>query len=277
MTSGHSIVFLPGAGGGVPDLNVFCDGEDDPTHIQVINYPGWRRYVEEGYSTDALMDDLAAEIARTVPEGPIGIIGVSIGGHFGYTVGLRLLAQGREIAGLCAIDSRMIASSGPSVDWRQRALEQAFELLRERRLSDLVRFMRSKLWRSLVRAPGDRLPWMARRCAAVLPLVLALDPVFDEELNMRLLIRAVAPWMASLDQNPLVLQAPAILLRTGFAAVDDEAWRHRCPNIKIFEISGEHHNLFDAENVGALHDAFINATRDWRSSGLSLGIHPDRR
>ena len=99
---------------------------------------------------------------------------------------------------------------------------------------------------------------------AILPLVSTLDPIFEEELSMRLLIGAAAPWMASLDRNPVVLDAPAILLRTGFAAGDDEAWRHRCPDIRIFEISGKHHNLFDAENVDTLHDTFINATRGWR-------------
>ena len=264
MSAGHPTVFLSGAGGGVPDLDVFRKCPDDPTEVVAIGYPGWKRYAAEGYSANTLIDDLASEIARRVPTGPIRIIGVSIGGHFGYAVGLRLQVRGREMAGLCAIDSMMMESSGPSAGWRQRALGQAFELLRGRHLSDLARFMRSKFWRALVRAPGDRLPSLARRCSAVLPWVSALDPIFEEELGMRLLLRAVAPWMASLDRNPAVLEAPAILLRTGFAAGDDDAWRRRCPDIKIFDIPGKHHNLFDAENAGTLHETFINATRSWR-------------
>jgi thioesterase domain-containing protein len=264
MNTRHSTVFLSGAGGGLPDLDVFRDGADDPTLVEAIRYPGWKRYVVEGYSADALIDDLAVEITRRIPAGPIRIIGVSIGGHFGYAVGLRLQARGREIAGLCAIDSMMIASSGPSAGWRQRALGQAFELLRGRRFSDFARFLRSKFWRALSRAFGDRLPSMAQRCSATLPLVFALDPILEEELSMRLLVRAAAPWTASLDRNPVALEAPAILLRTGFAAGDDDAWRHRCPDIEIFEIPGEHHNLFDAQNVGTLHETFINATRSWQ-------------
>jgi len=259
-----SIAFLPGAGGGVPDLDVFRDGADDPTRVEAIGYPGWKRYVVEGYSADALINDLAIEIARRIPAGPIGIIGVSIGGHFGYAVALRLQAQGRDIAGLCAIDSMMIESSGPSAGWRQRALGQAFELLRRPRLSDLARFVRSKFWRGLVRASGDRLPSMAQRYSATLPLISALDPIFEEELSMRLLIRAAAPWIAALDRNPVALEAPAVLLRTESAAGDDETWRHRCPDIKVFEILGKHHNLFDAENVGRLHEIFISETPSWR-------------
>jgi thioesterase domain-containing protein len=262
MSAGHPTVFLSGAGGGVPDLDVFRAGPDDPTRVEVISYPGWKRYAAGGYTADALIDDLASEIARRVPGGPIRIIGVSIGGHFGYAVGLRLQARGREVAGLCAIDSMMMESSGPSAGWRHRALAQAFELLRGRRLSDLVLFVRSKFWRALVRAAGNRLPSLARRWPASLPS--ALDALFEEELSMRLLIRLVAPWMASLDRNPAALEAPALLLRTGFAAGVDDAWRRRCPEIKIFEIPGKHHNLFDAENAGRLHESFINATRSWR-------------
>jgi thioesterase domain-containing protein len=269
MNSLIPIVFLSGAGGGAPDLALFRDGAGDPVRVEVIGYPGWRRYVAEGFSADGLIDDLAAEIVQKVPTGPIRIVGFSIGGHFGYAVARRLLAQGRDIAGLCAIDSTMIETSAPSAGWGGRALEQALELLGELRLGDLARFMRSKFWRALLRALGDRLPSTARRCSASLPLVCALDPILERELSMRLLIRLAAPWMASLDRNPVALNAPAILLRTGLAVNDDEAWRRRCPEIEIFEISGKHHNLFNSKNLGTLHEVFIAATRSWRERTMA--------
>jgi thioesterase domain-containing protein len=264
MSQAGAIAFLPGAGGGVPDLEVFRDGSSDRHQVEVIAYPGWRRYIVEGYSANDLIDDLAAEIARRVPQGPIRIVGVSIGGHFGYAVGLRLQSWGREIAGLCAIDSMMIQSSGPSKGWKKRALQQALELVRGRSLSGLTHFMRSKFWRALMRALGGRLTAVARRHSTRLPLVFALDPLLEEELNMRLLIRTSASWFGSLDCNPITLTAPTVLLRTKLVAGDEESWRRRCPNIGVFEISGKHHNLFDAENVAELHEVFVGATRDWR-------------
>jgi thioesterase domain-containing protein len=270
MTSPIPIVFLSGAGGGAPDLALFRDGAGDPTRVEVIDYPGWRRYVAEGCSADDLIDDLTAEIALTIPTGPIRIVGFSIGGHFGYAVARRLQAAGRDIAGFCAIDSTMIESAGPSAGWKGRALEQALELLGQLRLGDLARFMRSKFWRALLRALGDRLPATARRCGASLALVCALDPMLERELSMRLLIRLAAPFLASLDRNPLALNAPAVLLRTGLAMNDDEAWRRRCPQIEIFEISGKHHNLFESGNLDALHEVFIRATRSWRESTMAL-------
>jgi thioesterase domain-containing protein len=260
------IIFLPGAGGGAPDLDVFRDGLDDPTRFEVIGYPGWRRYVADGFSAEVLIADLAAQVITKVPEGPIRIVGLSLGGHFGYAICLHLQAMGREIAGLCAIDSFMFASSEPGAGWKGRALEEGFELLRKRRIGEFARFLRSKFWRALVRLAGSRLPSLLQSfpSSSRLPSVSAFDPMFEEELSMRLLIREVAPWIGSLDREPLALKAPAVLLRTPLTASDDAAWRRRCPSMEIFEIRGGHHILFEPENIGSLHETFLTATRDWR-------------
>ena len=266
MDSSSPVIFLSGAGGGAPDLDVFRDGVDDTTRFEVIGYPGWRRYVADGFSAEVLVADLAVQIVTKVPRGPIRIVGLSIGGHFGYAIGLHLQAMGREISGLCAIDSFMIASSEPSAGWKGRALEQGFELLRKRRIGEFARFLRSKFWRALVRLAGGRLSGLLQKFSSSgrLPSVSAFDPVFEEELSMRLLVRETAPWIGSLDREPVALKAPAILLRTRLTASDDAAWKRRCPNVAIFEIPGQHHTLFEPENVSSLSKAFVTATRSWR-------------
>ena len=81
---------------------------------------------------------------------------------------------------------------------------------------------------------------------------------------MRLLVRETAPWIRSLDREPVALRAPTILLRTRLTASDDDAWKRRCPNIAIFEIPGQHHTLFEPDNAGSLRKAFVTATRSWR-------------
>jgi hypothetical protein len=259
------VVFLSGAGGGAPDLNVFRQGPDDPIRFEVVSYPGWRRYVADGFSAEALIDDLVKEIATRVPRGPIRIIGLSIGGHFGYAASLRLETMGRKIGGFCAIDTFMIASAKPSAGWRGRALAQGLELLLGRRFSEFTFFLRSRFWRALARLAGSRLPGLLRRFFSYPSLSLsAFDPMFEEELSMRLLIEASAPWIASLDHPPVALEGPAILLRTNLTAGDDAAWCGRCPNIRIFELPGQHHTLFEGQNIAALRKTFIAATGDWR-------------
>lgn len=262
----YPIIFLSGAGGGTPDFAAFSTRPDDTGRFVPIAYPDWRRSAAEGFSADGLIVELAEQILTKVPQGPIYIVGLSIGGHFGYAAALRLQEMGREIAGLCAIDSFMIISAEPSAGWQGRALAEGLQLLRERRFSEFIRFVRSKFWRALLRLAGGHLPrlFQAFSSSGKLPSVSGLDPILEKELTMRLLVRETAPWIASLDREPVALNAPTVLLRTGLTAGDDEAWRRRCPNIEIFEITGQHHTLFEAENIGSLREAFLTATRDWR-------------
>ena len=267
MTDSSSpIIFLSGAGGGAPNLDVFRESVEDVTRFEVISYPGWERYAADGFSAEVLMADLVAQIAARVPRGPIRIVGLSIGGHFGYATALRLQEMGREVAGFCAIDSFMITSSKPLAGWRGRAVAQGLELLRRRRFGEFIRFVRSKFWRGLFRLAGSRLPNLLQGFSSSgrQPSVSALDPIFEKELSLRLLIQGVAPWIASLDRESVPLKAPAILLRTRLTAADDPAWLRRCPNMEIFEIAGQHHTLFEPQNIGSLREAFVTATRGWR-------------
>lgn len=263
IRSNIPIIFLAGSGGGAPDLDVFRRGPDDDTHVEVIGYPHWSQFQQSHLSAQAIISDLATQIAVKIPEGPIRIIGHSIGGHLGYGVGIHLQARGRALAGLCAIDSFMFASSEAASGWQRRALKQACELLLAGKGKEFLEFVRSRLWRLFIRLSGHRL---AGFLSASGPSVATagLDPILDKELSMRYLTQAVAAWMASVEREPVVLDAPVIFLRTAIRADDDAAWRQRCSSLEVTEIKGQHHSLFEPENRGALHDAFIAATRDWR-------------
>jgi thioesterase domain-containing protein len=265
MTDSSSpIIFLSGAGGGAPDLDVFREGADDVTRFEVIGYPGWRHFVADGFSAEVLIADLVAQIVTRVPRGPIRIVGFSIGGHFGYAAALRLQEMGREIAGFCAIDTFMMVSLDLSEGWKSRTLAEGFELLRGWRFREFTSFVRSRFWRGLFRLAGGRLSSLLQRFSSGRrPSVPAFDPIFERELRVRLLIQAAAPWIASLDREPVELKAPAVLLRTGPTASDDPAWRRRCPNLEIFEVPGQHNTLFEAENINSLREAFLTGTRSW--------------
>ncbi len=257
-----TIVF-PGAKGRAPEMDLFRVDSSDPTQFETISYPRWQLCVGQDVSAETLIADLATQITAKFPRGPIRIIGISIGGHFGYATALRLQAHGRAIAGFCAIDSFMVASSAASAGWMWRALSRGWELLRNRRFSAFVSFVRSLIWRALFRIAGDRLPRLlrTRRFSNQLSSRAAHNGIFDDELSMRLLIRGTATWIGSLDLKPTPLNAPAILLRTRENAGDDLAWRRRCPSIEIVEIPGEHHTISEPENVDAFRGAFTHAMR----------------
>jgi thioesterase domain-containing protein len=237
----------------------------ESANLCVIDYPGWRRYIEPGCSMQSIVEYLVCQIETRIPKGPIRIIGISIGGHFGYAAAVQLQAAGREIYGFCALDSFMVVSAAPSSGWPRRAIQLAWRLLGEVRLMDFGRFIRSRLWRAMLRFSQDSLIGLLRRTDRYGRFcnISAVDPILEHELNIRLLIRTAAPGLAALDRDPVALKAPAILLRTALTADSDAGWRRRCPEIKIVQLPGNHETMFEPRNASALSDAFMEATRDW--------------
>jgi thioesterase domain-containing protein len=258
-------LILPGSGGAAINPVFFCSSIEDAVGFQTIDYPGWRCYTEIGFSADKLIDDLAEQMTLRAPEGPIRIIGGSIGGHLGYAAALRLQAKGRKIGGFCAIDAFVATSASPTTGWKRRALQAGVTLLWNRRFDEFGRFLRARFWRGSLRLAGRRLASLIRRVAPSgrLPWILAIDPIFEEELSMRLLIREVAPWIGSLDREPIALRAPAVLLRACTSEDADPIWRRRCPGIKIVEVPGDHQTLLDSRNPSSFREHFVIATRDW--------------
>jgi thioesterase domain-containing protein len=260
MGTGCPVIFLPGAGGGEPDFSVLRSAPDDTLEFQTVGYPGWRRYVAEDFSAPTLLTELTDEVVRRVPAGPIVLVGLSLGGHFCYAIALELLARGREVAGVCLIDSFMVHSAGPDKGWVKRAFGQVLDPLRRGQGGEALRHLLTKVYRAFLRLAGARLAGVLRRRSTALT-----DPLLESEISMRLLLRETAPWIASLDRDPTPLTVPVALLRTAQTAGDDAAWQRRCPTIRILEVrGGPHDTLFEQEHVAGLRDAFNTARRDWR-------------
>jgi thioesterase domain-containing protein len=255
---------LGGAGGGV-DPAFSCSSSPETPRFEAVVYPGWRRYAEIGFSAERLVEDLAAQIAARTREGPIRLIGISLGAHLAYAAALELQASGREIGGFCALDPFVTSSASSTAGWKARALKTGAALLRDRHLMEFGRFLRSRFWRASLRSAGSWLAEVVRGIAPSgrLPWILAVDAIFEWELSMRLLIQAVNPWSASLDRVQVTLKAPSVLLRTASNVGADPVWRRRCPGIRIVEIPGDHDALSHPEAVGWLREAFVAAAREW--------------
>jgi thioesterase domain-containing protein len=253
---------LAGASGRPPDCALFAADPSDRARFVFIPYPTWPTYVEGGFTGGTLIELLAAQMIGKAPSGPIQMLGVSIGGHFAYALALHLQSLGRDVAGLCVIDSGHITSADRSAGWKQRILSHSADLLQRRRGGEFLSYIRRLTWRGMFRIVGDRLPEFVRTYASPTRLrwIGALDPDFEEELTMRLLLLKTASWIGGLDRCPRPLHAPTVLLRTGENRSGDATWRIRCPGIRIVEIAGNHETLFEAENAARLRAAFVSAT-----------------
>jgi thioesterase domain-containing protein len=215
---------------------------------------------------EILISELVEQIEAKAAAGRVLIVGYSIGGHLGYVCALRLQAIGREVAGFCAIDSAMITSAEPRPGWIGRHLEGALRLLHGGSLRELLTFLRTRFWRAQLRLLLRGAPALLRMLARSKrgSTLTALDPILEEELNGLLMAREAAPWVASIERDPVPMNAPTALLRTRETTGDDSAWRRRCPNIEIIEIDGTHTTLFEPENAGSFRKAFLAGTRNWR-------------
>ena len=257
-------VYLPGASGIAPDLSLLNDNNAAAARFISITYPGWQRYAVDNFLVEDLIKELSEQIMSAVPKGPIRLVGMSLGGHFAYAVALRLEVTGRDVAGICAIDSFFVDTDAPSAGWINRAYLEARDIIVRRRASKAQAFVRSKFWRSLLRLSTSALPRMLRMVSTdKVQAVLSIDPVLELELSMRLLLRATTPWLLTLDLKPSPVLAQASLLRTSQAADIEPHWRARCPHIDIRQVSGTHHTLFDAENISSVRAAFIATTQKW--------------
>ena len=271
MTStSNPFFYIPGAGGGAPNLAALLDEGDGETSFEVIQYPGWRRCSDPLCSGEKIVSDLSREIESRVPNGPLRIMGLSLGGHFAYLVAHHLEEKGREIEIVCAIDAFIVNTTQPTPGWQQRAFFEFLELLRGLRLNDMSRFGRSRLWRAMLRAMGGKLPFFLSKASRInwLARALEVDPILKQELDMRMLTHVVVPWLAKIDVEPVRLSVPMALLRTQSTASSDAAWRARCSDLSIFVIKGTHHALFDEANISSLRAEFLAATRSHKTSKL---------
>ncbi len=103
-------------------------------------------------------------------------------------------------------------------------------------------FISSRFSRLLQRAAGSDLPKMAGRWArrGRLPRLLSRNPVFETELNMRLLIRAAVPWTQRIESELPPLDCPSLFVRGSDDEAFDGLWRSLCPRLDIKAVTGSH-------------------------------------
>jgi hypothetical protein len=89
----------------------------------------------------------------------------------------------------------MVHSAAPSSGWLRRTAAQCARLAARAQFADFVQVARSRFCRAALRACGNRVVEVvsALDASRLLGRLLAVDPLLQRELNMRLLIRFTAP------------------------------------------------------------------------------------
>ena len=260
--TGPQVIVLPGSGGGSPDVEPFRAGYGSTVQFRWLTYPSWRWYLKRRCFED-LIAHLASQIEPHAPNGPLHILGFSLGGHLGYAVAMRLHKTATAVAGFCVVDAFAVSSAAARPGWMSRFGALLMRLLVERQFGELAREMHPRVWRTLLRLAAGQLvcvlTWLER--FGVVTRISELDPLFEHELTMRLLLRLAAPGIAALDNDPEQFTVPTVLLRTAETASSDAYWKRRIPDIEICDIPGNHPSMMAPENMAAMGRVFEKSRR----------------
>ncbi len=255
------VFLLPGAGGDEPALARLRTACAEQLDLLQLDYGDWRRFVQPGFGLEELVDELTAQITKAAPDGPIRLIGYSLGGQLAWTIATRLEAMGRVVNGLVMLDSVQAQhlASGRS-DARTRL-----------RWRDEWRQLRAALpddsWRPvLARIVGRRL--LTTRGRALLRQLAARGPLsasgagfyLAHDLTVSLLLEHSDAW-AHRMAPPGLLHAPVTLLRADQNPdpLHDLGWQALCRQLAVQTLQGDHFSMLDAEHTHAVAAKLVAA------------------
>jgi thioesterase domain-containing protein len=262
-----TIFLLPGMGGDEPRLVRFRMEWEGLARIVLLEYPDWTQLLDRNESMEILVRHFLRRIEEELPDGPVWLLGYSLGGNCAHAVALHLAGIGREVAFVGLLDAE--AMPGLS-DILSAQLQDGVTPLQEvlRFLQDIVRVVRAIPQQALTRVVALTIvrrltsPW-ARSALSVAAryrrtrLPVRFNYHLHAYLNEARRVDAVRLWHRNLTQAPVPLFIPAFLFRSeerlpGEAA--DLGWERHFPQLEILNFAGTHETIFEPPHLKTLCD-----------------------
>jgi thioesterase domain-containing protein len=265
------LFFFPGAGppGDLADTlgRLFPEVE-----VVGITYPGWRSLTDPERAMDHLLKGVERQVRAKASNGPVLILGFSLGAQIGWAFAHGFQQVGGIVAFFGAINGRVVGADKPDAHWMRRATRNFATVLLQGDVHALGAFVSSRLSRLLQRATDGKLPKLASRWArrGRLPWFLSRNSVFEAELSMRLLIRAAVQWTTQIESKQPPLDCPSLLVRGPDDEAFDGCWRSLCPRVVIKAVNVSHAAILQSPHFQEVVDLIKVAARE---SG-SLAIDP---
>jgi thioesterase domain-containing protein len=235
------LFFFPGAGP-LGDVAATLRRLFPEVEVVGITYPEWQNLTDPERAMDHVLEGVERQVRAKASNGPVLILGYSLGAQIGWGFAHRFQRVGGTVAFFGAINGRVVATDKPDGQWLWRATRDLASDLLRGDIRAVGAFISSRFSRLLQRAAGSDLPKMAGRWArrGRLPWLLSRNPVFETELTMRLLIRAAVPWTQKIERELPPLDCPSLLVRGPDDEAFDGRWRTLCPRLDIKAVTGSH-------------------------------------
>jgi nonribosomal peptide synthetase DhbF len=262
-----TLFLLPGLGGDVPQLVRFRMEWEGIARIVSLDFPNWTELLASDTGIHALLDHCLRRLLEVQPDGPVWLLGYSLGGNLAHAIALHLAAQGREVAFVGLLDSD---AHPPLSNILAAELQAGVSPLKEGwlLLQDFGRVLRAIPQRNLSQAVALMLarrlttPWARPLLASAarhypLPLPLKLSYHLDAYLNEARHVAAMQAWCTVGRDTAMPLAIPAFLFRSESHQPGDAVdlgWQPYFPLLTVTHLPGDHKTMFDPPHLKTLFE-----------------------
>ena len=240
-----TVFLFPGLTGDSPSLASFRNELAHTANVVLIPYPDWRDMARGARRLTDLADAALATIRQEAPDGPLHLIGYSLGGAVAFQSAATLLSEGRNIASFIALDSQ-IETNRPSQTSFISQLKSRLRKPPEERpsLPEKLTEQAGIVASHPVFASG--LGWLATKDLSNFSPLWRFN--FRNALWEAMQVRALKAWRAH-EAGSLTLPLAATLFvseETRPNSSADLGWGRRVASLNMRTTQGDHHSMLRA-------------------------------
>ncbi len=253
------IFFLPGIGEGeAKDWEPF----KDVVRIVPLSYLNWTELVKPEATFADLVSHLKRQIENKLTDGPLHLVGYSIGGPLAYACALALQSEGRIADSLTILDGRTYGAP-------RTALRERWDNLTTFRLRAGFAAVIAKV------LTYDRALPLLRRLSPLrkVKLPFSLSVYLDDKLKRQLMGRGFPSWWRTIAPPSSGLATPTFLFRSEEQhpwESGDFGWGNYCSNLTVLSVPGSHFTILAPETLGPLCAELVSILR----GGASRSVVP---
>jgi amino acid adenylation domain-containing protein len=262
-----TIFLVPGMGGDTPVLIRFRKEWESIARIVTLEYPDWTQLLDLERGMEILVEHFLRQIHDVSEDGPVWLLGYSMGGNCAHAIAVRLIDAQRQVAFLGLLDteaestfsivlSAQLQKRATLLEEAQQALHDVGRIFRAIPQRDLMRVTALAIVRRLT-SPRARpaLSIAARLRHAQLPIRFSyhLHYYFNEARRLA----TAASWCRTVREAPVPIAIPAFLFRTNAHSADtpaDLGWERHLPGIEIVETPGDHNSMLGPAHLKTVCD-----------------------
>jgi thioesterase domain-containing protein/acyl carrier protein len=238
-----ALIFLFPAGGGHmgPGLIRFREQCATTLNFEIVRSGDWRDWIKHDFDFDKLATRACSHIETIQAEGPVRLVGYSLGGPLAYVSALTLSRSGRRVEFVGLLDS--------GVRMRGKNIHNK---------GARVRLVRA-LWRQC-RGPVEQRKLLMLLAQNDVLFRGAGGVVLNNYLRMLLFAELWGNWFAQNGRSQR-LDSPVLLFRADRPGPPDRGWKDCCSDLTVIPVAGDHITMFDAEHLEGLVTRFVTAVQ----------------